>query len=49
MTTKDILETIGDAIAVLLVVLLAWLFLLATPDQYSAECELLRAEIEAVE
>ena len=40
-------EIIGGAIALFLFALLAWLFLTITPDQYSAECEALRAEIEA--
>ena len=41
------LEFIGSLIALLLFALLAWLFLTITPDQYSAECEALRDEIEA--
>lgn len=41
------LEFIGSLIAILLFALLAWLFLTITPDQCSAECEALRAEIEA--
>lgn len=41
------LEFISSLIALLLFALLAWLFLTITPNQYSAECEALRAEIEA--
>ncbi len=41
------LEFIGSLIALLFFALLAWLFLTITPDQYSAECEALRAEIKA--
>ena len=41
------LEIIGGILTLALFALLAWLFLAATPEQYSAECELLRAEMEA--
>lgn len=41
------LEIIGGILTLALFVLLAWLFLVATPEQYSAECEALRAEMEA--
>ena len=41
------LEIMGGILTLALFVLLAWLFLVATPEQYSAECELLRAEMEA--
>ena len=41
------LEIVGGILTLALFILLAWLFLIATPDQYSAECELLRAEMEA--
>ena len=34
-------------LALALLALVAWLFLAATPDQFSAECEALRAEMEA--
>ena len=44
---KDIMEMAGAALTLLLFALLAWLFLAATPDQSSAECEALRAEMEA--
>lgn len=40
---KDI---IGYAAFAVLVVVLFWLYLAATPDQMSAECEALRAEME---
>jgi len=41
------LEIVGGILTLALFALLAWLFLIATPEQYSAECELLRAEMEA--
>ena len=45
------LRAAGEAVAGVLVLalfaLLAWLFLAATPDQFSTECEALRAEMEA--
>lgn len=45
------LRAAGEAVAGVLVLaafaLLAWMFLAATPDQSSAECEALRAELEA--
>ena len=37
----------GVVLALALLALVAWLFLAATPDQFSAECEALRAEMEA--
>lgn len=40
-------EVAGGILTLALFVLLAWLFLAATPDQFSAECEALRAEMEA--
>ena len=44
------LKALGDIAAGILTLaafaLLAWLFLAATPEQYSAECEALRAEME---
>lgn len=45
------LEVAGEIVAgvftLALLTLAAWLFLVATPDQCSAECEALRAELEA--
>lgn len=40
-------EVVAGILTLALFVLLAWLFLAATPDQFSAECEALRAEMEA--
>lgn len=40
-------EVVAGILTLALFVLLAWLFLVATPDQFSAECEALRAEMEA--
>jgi len=47
MNLKNILFRFGEIATMLLFVLLAWLILAATPDQFSAECEILRAEMEA--
>lgn len=44
---KDIMEIAGATLTLLLFALIAWLFLAATPDQCSAECEIIRAEMEA--
>lgn len=44
---KDIMEIAGATFTLLLFALIAWLFLAATPDQCSAECEIIRAEMEA--
>lgn len=43
---KSALEFIGGLLFMALVVILFWLFLIATPDQYSAECEALREEMQ---
>lgn len=40
-------EVVAGVLTLALFVLLAWLFLVATPDQFSAECEAARAELEA--
>ena len=40
-------EIAGGVLVLAMYALLAWLFLAATPDQFSAECEALRAELEA--
>ena len=40
-------RTYARVFALALLALVAWLFLAATPDQFSAECEALRAEMEA--
>ena len=39
-------EIAAGVLALAMFALLAWLFLAATPDQFSAECEALRAEME---
>ena len=39
-------EVVAGVFTLALLALLAWLFLAATPDQFSAECEALRAEME---
>lgn len=43
---EKIKEAIALIIAVPLFVLLFWLFLFATPDQMSAECEYLRYQMQ---
>ena len=43
---KSALEIIGGLLFMALVVILFWLFLIVTPDQYSAECEALREEMQ---
>ena len=43
---KKVLEFIGSILFLVLVVVLFWLYLIVTPDQYSAECEILRAEMQ---
>ena len=40
-------EIAAGVLALALLALVAWLFLAATPDQFSAECEALLAEMEA--
>ena len=40
-------EIAAGVFTLALLALAAWLFLVATPDQFSAECEALRAEMEA--
>ena len=47
MKIKTILTVIGGTIAILFLLLMVWLFLIATPYQFSAECELLHEEMEA--
>jgi len=44
---KTVAEAIGILAFALLVVALFWLYLIATPDQMSAECDRQRAEMEA--
>lgn len=43
---KNVLEVIGSILFLVFVVVLFWVYLEITPDQYSAECELLRAEMQ---
>ena len=44
---KKTIQVIGGTIAILFLLLMVWLFLIATPDQFSAECEILREEMES--
>lgn len=43
---KSTLEIIGGILTIALMIILFWLFLVITPDQYSAECEALREEMQ---
>ena len=43
---KAALEIIGGILTIALIIILFWLFLVITPDQYSAECEALREEMQ---
>ena len=40
------LEVIGGILTIALIIILFWLFLVITPDQYSAECDALREEMQ---
>ena len=46
---ENIKEAIALIIAVPLFLVLVWLFLVATPDQCSAEADLVRAQLESLE
>lgn len=39
-------QAVGLVLTMLLFAVLSWLFLVATPDQFSAECEAWQAETE---
>lgn len=45
-TVMDVLEVLGSAVTIALFVLLMWLYLIVTPDQCSAECDLAREQME---
>ena len=40
------LEIVGLILTISLMIILFWLFLVITPDQYSAECDALRDEMQ---
>ena len=46
---ENIKEAIGLVFAMLFFLVLAWLFLVATPDQCSAEADLIRVQLESLE
>lgn len=46
MWLEDICEAVGAVLAMLMMFILAWLFLLATPDQRSAEADAVAEEME---
>lgn len=41
-------DVVGGILLMLLAIALFWLFLIATPDQMSAECDWARAEMESM-
>lgn len=51
--TERVVETVVEAVcavfALVAFILSLWLYCAATPDQCSAECDLLRAQMEAAE
>lgn len=49
ITLEDVKELAGCVVFGLLVWLLFWIYLIVTPDQYSAECEAMRYEMEQAE
>ena len=44
----NVLEFLGAAITMALFALLAWLYLIVTPDQCSAECDWAREQLEKI-
>ena len=46
---ENIKEAIAFVFAVPLFLVFAWLFLVATPDQFSAEADLIRVQLESLE
>lgn len=44
---KDIMEIIGGIITFVMFIALFALFMFATPDQLSGECDLLKAQMES--
>ena len=40
------IEIVGAILTIALMLILFWLFLVITPDQYSAECDALREEMQ---
>jgi hypothetical protein len=45
MKMKEAFEIVGGILTIILFFILVWLFLVITPDQYSAECEALRYDM----
>ena len=46
ITKQDIMEIVGGILFAVVVILLFWLYLFATPDQYSAECDFERSQMQ---
>ena len=46
ITKQDIMEIVGGILFAVVVILLFWLYLFATPDQLSAECEYQREHMQ---
>lgn len=49
ITLEDVKELAGCVVFGLLVWLSLWIYLIVTPDQYSAECEAMRYEMKQAE
>lgn len=49
MWLEDVCEAVGAVLAMLILIILAWLFLLATPDQRSAEADAVAEEMEGLQ
>ena len=43
---KDFIDIIAGIVFAILIVILFWLYLIATPDQFSAECEYQREHMQ---
>ena len=46
MWLEDVCEAVGAVLVTIMMFILAWLFLLATPDQRSAEADAVAEEME---
>lgn len=49
ITLEDVKELVGCVVFGLMVWIAFWIYLILTPDQYSAECEAMRYEMEQAE
>ena len=46
ITKQDVMEIVGGIFFAVVVILLFWLYLFATPNQFSAECEYQREHMQ---